>query len=150
MKRLALIAMSTLLAATPAVAAEGLTSVQSDFSVTETADRVESILAERGLTVFNRVKHSEGAAGVGIDLRDTELVIFGNPKVGSPLMQCQQTVAIDLPQKALIWADEDAQTWISYNDPAYLAERHDLSGCEEVLERITTALSGIVEAAATD
>ncbi|MEM9511403.1 MAG: DUF302 domain-containing protein, partial [Cyanobacteria bacterium P01_E01_bin.48] len=103
MKRTFLVAAAIAFVAAPAVAAEGLVNVQSEFDVEETANRMESILEEKGLTLFNRIKHSEAAAGVRIELRDTELIIFGNPKVGSPLMQCQQSVAIDLPQKALIW-----------------------------------------------
>ena len=100
------------------------------------------------MTIFNRIKHSEGAANVGIELRKTELIIFGNPKVGSPLMKCQQSVAIDLPQKALIWEDADAKVWISYNDPGYLQKRHNIAGCEEVISKIKKALSGITKSAA--
>ncbi|MEO0802586.1 MAG: DUF302 domain-containing protein [Cyanobacteria bacterium J06642_2] len=147
MKRTFLVAAAIAFVAAPAVAAEGLVNVQSEFEVEETANRMESILEEKGLTLFNRIKHSEAAAGVGIELRDTELIIFGNPKVGSPLMQCQQSVAIDLPQKALIWEDEEGQVWISYNDPAYLEARHDIEGCEEVIENIGNALNGIAESA---
>lgn len=147
MKRTFLAAAAIAFVAAPAVAAEGLVNVQSEFDVEETANRMESILEEKGLTLFNRIKHSEAAAGVGIELRDTELIIFGNPKVGSPLMQCQQSVAIDLPQKALIWEDEEGEVWISYNDPAYLEARHDIEGCEEVIENIGNALNGIAESA---
>ncbi|MEM6448656.1 MAG: DUF302 domain-containing protein [Cyanobacteria bacterium P01_D01_bin.123] len=147
MKRTFLVAAAIAFVAAPAVAAEGLVNVQSEFDVEETANRMESILEEKGLTLFNRIKHSEAAAGVGIELRDTELIIFGNPKVGSPLMQCQQSVAIDLPQKALIWEDEEGQVWISYNEPAYLEARHDIEGCEEVIENIGNALNGIAESA---
>ena len=115
----------------------------------ETANRLESILNEKGMTVFKIISHSEGASSVGIELRETELFIFGNPKVGSPLMKCQQSVAIDLPQKALIWKDENSRVWISYNDPEYLKERHNITGCEEILSKIGKALSGITKAAAT-
>ena len=101
------------------------------------------------MTIFNRIKHSEGAGKVGIKLRDTELIIFGNPKVGSPLMKCQQSVAIDLPQKALIWEDEKHNVWISYNDPQYLVKRHNVSGCEEIVDKISKALAGITKAAAS-
>ena len=101
------------------------------------------------MTIFNRVKHSEAAREVGIALRETELIIFGNPKVGSPLMQCQQSVAIDLPQKALIWKDSEGNTWISYNNPRYLQKKHNIANCEEVILKIEKALAGIAEAAAT-
>ncbi len=139
--------LSALLIAIPAVAADGVVNVQSNFNVEETADRMESILNEKGMTVFKRIKHSEGAGKVGIELRETELIIFGNPKVGSPLMKCQQTVAIDLPQKALIWEDDKAKVWISYNDPRYLEQRHNISGCEEVVLKIEKALSAITKSA---
>jgi uncharacterized protein (DUF302 family) len=123
--------------------------VKSSFGVKETGDRLESVLKEKGMTLFNRVQHSKAAKEIGVELRETELIIFGNPKVGSPLMKCQQRVAIDLPQKALIWEDNDGNTWISYNDPRYLKKRHDLSNCEEVITKIEKALAGIVKAAAT-
>ena len=101
------------------MAADGVVNIQSIFNVKETTDRLKSIVKGKGMTVFNRIKHSEGASKVGIELRDTELIIFGNPKVGGPLMKCQQSVAIDLPQKALIWKNDEAKVWISYNDPRY-------------------------------
>ncbi len=130
-------------------AAEGMVDVKSSFGVKETGDRLENVLKERGMTIFNRVTHSEAAKKAGIELRETELIIFGNPKVGSPLMKCQQSVAIDLPQKALIWADGEGNTLISYNDPRYLEKRHNVSNCEEVISKIEKALAGIAKAAAT-
>lgn len=134
-------------AAIPVAAADGVINVHSTFSVKETADRMESILNEKGMIIFNRIKHSEGAGKVGVELRKTELIIFGNPKVGSPLMKCQQSVAIDLPQKALIWEDDKAEVWISYNDPRYLQKRHNISGCEKVISKIEKALTGIAKSA---
>lgn len=135
--------------AIPVGAADGFIKVKSAFSVKETADRMENVLNKKGMTIFKQIKHSEGAAKVGITLRDTELIIFGNPKVGSPLMKCQQSVAIDLPQKALIWQDKKGKVWISYNDPKYLKKRHNIKGCEEVLSKIDKALAGITKAAAS-
>jgi uncharacterized protein (DUF302 family) len=149
MKKLILIALSILLIAIPVEAADGVVNVSSTFSVKETADRMEGILKEKGMTIFNRIKHSENAGKVGIELRDTELIIFGNPKVGSPLMKCQQSVAIDLPQKAVIWEDDKGKAWISYNDPRYLEKRHNITGCEEVISKIEKALAGIVKSAST-
>ncbi len=149
MKTSILIIVSILLVATPVIAAEGVINVISEFTVVETADRLEHVLNEQGMTLFNRIQHSEAAAKVGIELRDTELIIFGNPKVGSPLMKCQQSVAIDLPQKALIWQDAEKQVWISYNDPKYLVKRHAISGCDQVIDKVTKALAGITKAAAT-
>jgi len=149
MKKTIFVVLWILFLAIPAMAADGVVNVSSAFNVEETADRMESILNEKGMTIFKRIKHSEGAARVGIELRKTELIIFGNPKVGSPLMKCQQSVALDLPQKALIWEDDRAKVWISYNDPRYLEKRHNISGCEEVILKIEKALAGIVKAAST-
>ena len=149
MKKAILTALLLLFIAIPVAAADGVVDVQSTFNVEETADRMVNILNKKGMTIFNRIKHSEGAAKVGIDLRKTELIIFGNPKVGSPLMACQQSVAIDLPQKALIWEDANAKVWISYNDPRYLEKRHNISGCEGAITKIEKALAGITKAAAT-
>ena len=129
-------------------AQEGLINVRSADNVRETTDRLEAILKNKGMTVMNRIQHSVAASKVGIELRDTELLVFGNPKVGSPLMQCQQTVAIDLPQKALVWEDAEGAVWISYNDPAYLRTRHNINGCQAVLEKVSKALSGMINAAA--
>ncbi len=141
-------ALLLLFIAIPARAADGMVSVRSSHDVKETADRLVRVLKEKGMTLFNRIPHSAAAGKVGIDLRETELIIFGNPKVGSLLMQCGQSVAIDLPQKALVWQDDKAQVWISYNDPGYLAKRHGLAGCEEVITKIDKVLAGIAESAA--
>ncbi len=132
-----------------AYAVEGMIDVKSSFGVKETGDRLENVLKEKGMTIFNRIKHSDAAKNVGVGLRETELIIFGNPKVGSPLMKCQQSVAIDLPQKALIWKDSEGRVWISYNDPRYLEKRHNISNCEEVIAKIEKALAGISKAAST-
>ena len=133
--------------ALPVSAEPGLTKVKSAHNVEDTADRLESVLKEKGMTVFLRINHGEGARRVGKDLRPTELVIFGNPKVGAPLMQCGQTIGIDLPQKALIWQDDKGQVWLSYNDPNYLAQRHGLGGCAEILKKVEKALGNFAKAA---
>ncbi|NNK96660.1 MAG: DUF302 domain-containing protein [Desulfobacterales bacterium] len=147
MKTILVTLFSILFFAIPVVAADGVINVQSTFAVGETADRMENILTEKGMTIFNRIKHSAAAGKVGVELRDTELIIFGNPKVGSPLMKCQQSVALDLPQKALIWKDDQGNVYISYNDPRYLQKRHNVMGCEEVFTKIEKALAGITKAA---
>ena len=99
------------------------------------------------MNVFIRINHAQGAQKIGKELRPTELIIFGNPKVGTPLMQCRQSVAIDLPQKALIWQDEQGRVWLSYNDPKYLVERHGIAGCGEVVQKIEKALGNFAKAA---
>lgn len=127
--------------------AEGLVQVKSQHSVVDTADKLEAALKANGMTVFNRIDHSVGAAGVGETLRPTELLIFGNPKVGTPLMKCAQSAAIDLPQKALISQDEQGTVWLSYNDPAYIQKRHAIEGCDEVLKKVSGALAKFSKAA---
>jgi len=130
-----------------AVADNGLVNVKSAHSVKDTADRLEKALTNKGMTVFIRIDHAAGAKKVGLALPPTELVIFGNPKVGTPLMQCSRGVAIDLPQKALIWEDDQGQVWLTFNDPAYLATRHAMTGCEAVLEKVGGALQNFAAAA---
>jgi uncharacterized protein (DUF302 family) len=130
-----------------AVADNGLVNVKSTHSVKDTADRLEEALKNKGMTVFIRIDHAAGAKKVGLALQPTELVIFGNPKVGTPLMQCSRSVAIDLPQKALVWEDAQGQVWLTYNDPAYLATRHAITGCEAVLEKVGGALQNFAAAA---
>jgi uncharacterized protein (DUF302 family) len=125
----------------------GMINIKSSHDVKTTVDRLENILREKGMTVFIRINHAEGAQKVGKRLRPTELIIFGNPKVGTPLMQCGQSVAIDLPQKALIWQDESGQVWLSYNDPKYLASRHSIKECGEVIKKIEKALGNFARMA---
>jgi len=133
--------------ASQAYADNGIISVKSSHDVKATADRLENTLKQKGMTVFVRINHAEGAQKVGIKLRPTELVIFGNPKVGAPLMQCSQSAAIDLPQKALVWEDSEGQVWLSYNDPNYLVDRHGIAQCAEVIKKIENALSNFAKAA---
>jgi len=149
MKKTIVTVLSVLCMAMPVGAADGVVNVSSAFSVEETADRLVNVLKEKGMILFKRVNHTQGAQNVGLELRDTEVIIFGNPKVGTPLMQCQQSVAIDLPQKVLIWEDDQAKVWVSYNDPRYLERRHSIPGCEETIAKIEKALDGIAKSATT-
>lgn len=126
----------------------GLVVRSSAHGVAETADRLEAALESKGMTVFTRIDHAAGAASVGQALPPTELVIFGNPKVGTPLMQCDPSVAIDLPQKMLIRETAEGAVQIAYNDPAWLARRHDLADCGAVLDRVDAALKAFAAAAA--
>ncbi len=147
MRTLLLTISALLFITTPAFSADGLISTQSVYDVKTTADRLEQNLKTKGMTVFTRINHAEGAQKTGQTLRPTELVIFGNPKVGTPLMKCSQTMAIDLPQKALIWEDESGAVWLSYNNPDSLAKRHHIKGCDEVIKKITAALNNFSKAA---
>ena len=106
------------------MAENGLTTISSQHSVKATIDRLENVAKAKGLTIFARIDHAAGATSVGLPLRPTELLIFGNARGGTPLMQLAQTVGIDLPLKALAWEDAAGKTWLSYNEPAWLAERH--------------------------
>ena len=104
-----------------------LISIQSRYSVKETIDRLASIVESKGLTVFIRIDHSENARKQGLELRPTELIIFGNPNVGTGIMQDKQTSGIDLPMRALAWQDEVGSVWLTYNDVKWLADRHNLT-----------------------
>src|SRR5262245_24527337 len=108
------------------MAAEGLTTLRSSHGPKETMDRLEADAKGRGLTIFARIDHAAGAAQVGMPLRPTEVLIFGNAKGGTPLMQAMQTIGLDLPLRALVWQDASGTTWLSYNDPSWLAKRHGL------------------------
>ena len=130
-------------------ASEGMVKIQSDYSVNETIDRLVGILEKKGFSIIARIDHSQAAINVGVELRETQLVIFGNPKVGSPLMACEQSVAIDLPQKALATEGPDGEVWLSYNDPAFLKHRHDIKDCDATLNKVSGALKKLTAAAAT-
>ena len=127
---------------------EGLTTVPSHFAPKETMDRVETEIGERGMNVFARIDHAAGAAEVGLTLRPTELIIFGNARGGTPLMQSVQTVGIDLPLKALVWQDAAGKTWISYNEPAWIAQRHHVSDAQPIVNKMADLLSAILRKAA--
>ena len=147
MKLLPLIVSVLLFAFSPLVsAADGLVTVKSPHSVTATMNRVEVLAKKRGLTVFARIDHAAGAAKVGKTLRPTQVIIFGNPQGGTPFMECAQTVGIDLPLKILVWEDANAKVWLGYNDPEYLARRHDAGKCP-VVANLRKALAGLAGAA---
>jgi uncharacterized protein (DUF302 family) len=132
-----------------AMAVDGLTTGRSNSGPTETMNRLEAVVKAKGLTVFARIDHAAGAAEVGLPLRSTELLIFGNAKGGTPLMQSAQTVGIDLPLKMLVWQDASGVTWVSYNDPSWLAKRHGLSHeADETVSALAAALGAIAKTAA--
>lgn len=129
---------------------EGLVSVVSAFDVDQTFANLKSIVEAAGpLTVLFELDHQANAASAGLTLRPTRLLVFGNPALGTPLMQDQRPVAIDLPQRVLVWEDEAGVVRLTYNDPFYLAERHELDSSLPQLQTIADALAGIVGAAAT-
>ena len=104
----------------------GIISILSPYSVPETLDRLEAILREKNINIFTRIDHSGEAQKVGLTMPPTQLLIFGNPKGGTPVMTAQPLAAIDLPLKALAWQDTGGKVWLSYNDPQYLKLRHSL------------------------
>ena len=127
---------------------EGLTSIPSSFGPKETMDRLEAEIRAQRMTVFARIDHAAGAADVGLTLPPTELIVFGNARGGTPLMQSVQTVGIDLPLKALVWEDTAGTTWISYNEPGWIAQRHSVASAEPVVSKMAAALSTMSKAAA--
>jgi uncharacterized protein (DUF302 family) len=129
----------------------GLVHVESAYDVPTTVQRLTDALKQKGITVFNTIDHAEGAAGVDMELRPTTLVIFGNPAVGTPLMQCNQTMGIALPMKMLAWADADGTVRLAYVDPATLADRHDLGPeCEGPVRKARTALENFAAVATSE
>lgn len=139
--------LTVLLAAgTLAQAADGMVEIKSPYSAAVTMTRLEDAAKQRGLVVFARIDHAAGAAKIGKTLRPTEVLIFGNPQGGTPLMECAQTAGIDLPLKALVWEDAAAQVWVGYNDPAFLAQRHGAPQCA-VVDNLRKALAGLADTA---
>ncbi len=150
MKRLALIVLSfCLLPLAWADNVPGLIVKPSHYSVSETIDRLEGVLEKKGITIVTRWNHAAKARGVDIPLRDTELLLFGNPKLGSHMFTSQQTAGIDLPMKALAWKDEKGQVWLGYNDPKYIAERHGIDDRAKVIAKMQGALDKLSDAAVT-
>ena len=131
--------------ASVADAADGLIAIKSPYSAELTMQRLEEQVTNRGLNIFARIDHAAGAAKVGSTLRPTMLLVFGHPKGGTPFMICEQTVAIDLPLKALVWEDASGQVWIGYNDPAFIAQRHGVAQCP-VIAKLQTTLDMIARA----
>jgi uncharacterized protein (DUF302 family) len=124
---------------------DGMIVIESAYGPAETASRLATAIGERGMTLMARVDHAAGAAKVGLDLRPTEVLIFGNPRGGTPLMQAAQTAGIDLPLKALVWQDADGRTWVGYNDPHWIAARH--GGPDATTAAMAAALAAVAAAA---
>lgn len=123
----------------------GLTTVPSSFSVAETVNRLESLVKEKGITIFARIDHQAEAAKAGLTMKASQLLIFGNPKAGTALMKAAPATAIDLPLKVLAWEDADGKVWLSYNRPDFLKQRHGLN--DNQLKPLA-ALGGLIEKSA--
>ena len=142
-----LVTASLLGASIVADAADGLIAVPSPYDAKTTMNKFEAIVKEKGMNIFARIDHAAGAAKVGKTLRPTELLIFGNPQGGTPLMLCAQSAGIDLPLKALVWQDAAGKVWLGYNDPAFLASRHKLGECGGAVQNMSKALANFAAAA---
>jgi uncharacterized protein (DUF302 family) len=122
----------------------GLITIKSSNGPEETLNRFEAEVRGRGMTVFAHIDHAAGAAAAGLSLRPTEVLIFGSVTAGTPLMEATQTVGIDLPLKVLVWRDENGATWLSYNDPVWLAERHGIMPeSADTLRQMSAALANL-------
>ena len=143
---LVVLALSCL--AIASVKADDLVAKESNHDVATTLDRLETIVKEKGITVMARVDHAKNAQGVGMELRPTQLLIFGNPKLGTTLMQVDPRIGLDLPMKVLAWQAEDGQTWIAYVDPEETAERYDIDDDHAVVKKLQKALDAFTTAAA--
>lgn len=141
------VAMAVGLLMSASAAQAELVRKQSSHSVSETIDRLEAIVKEKDLAVFARIDHAAAAKKADLELRPTQLLIFGSPKVGTPLMQARQTMGLDLPLKALAWQDESGQVWLAYEAPSDMAAAHDLPKDNPVIKRITCALDNFTSAA---
>jgi len=130
------------------MAANGLITMPSAFGPAETMSWLEAEVKAKGMTIFARVDHAAGAAAAGMPLRPTDLLVFGAARGGTPLMEMAQTIGIDLPLKALVWQDAAGATWLSYNDPDWLAERHGLKPLPAAtLDSLSAALKAVTTAA---
>ncbi len=150
MKLLLILAAALLLALPPVQAdedVEGLIVKRSPYSVKQTLDRLESALKKKSITIALRWDHAARARAAGIELRPTELLVFGNPKLGSHFFTSKQTAGIDLPMKALAWQDEKGRVWLGYNDPGYLAERHDIEDRAAIVAKMRGALDKLTDIA---
>src|SRR5262249_544092 len=133
----------SMLASDSSLVGEGLTTVPSHLGPKETMDRLEAEIRANGMEVFARIDHAAGAAKVGLTLAPTELIIFGNARGGTPLMQSVQTVGIDLSLKALVWQNTSGKTWLSYKEPNWIARRHGIHNAKAVLNKMADVLRTI-------
>jgi len=119
---------------------------KSPYSVSETLDRLEAVLNKKGISVFARIDHKAGADKVGIGMYPTQLLIFGNPKMGTPLMNENRLMGLDLPMKALAWKDEASQVWLGYVNPGELQQRHNIKN-QKIINKMKQALNGLTNKA---
>ena len=147
LKRTAIILLCALFSTATLAGGDGIIKKKSAHSVKVTLDRLENVLKKKGIGIAVRWNHAAKAKGAGFEMRDTEILIFGNPKMGSPLMLSNQQIGIDLPMKALAYKDAKGQVWLAYNDPAYLKNRHGISDKDPVFKKMTGALDKLTSKA---
>ncbi|HYX27833.1 MAG TPA: DUF302 domain-containing protein [Pyrinomonadaceae bacterium] len=141
--------MNETLLAPQETATEGLITLKSDFDPKATMDRLEDEVRAQKMQIFARIDHSAGAAEAGLKLRPTELLIFGGALGGTPLMQSGQTVGIDLPLKVLVWQDSAGKTWLSYNEPDWIAQRHGVMNAQAAVNKMISLLRQLSTRATT-
>jgi uncharacterized protein (DUF302 family) len=139
----------TFLLSCQAKAQNGFHKIKSNYSVDGTVEKLTGLLTAKGMKIFATIDHQKGALQAGLDLRPTTLVIFGNPKVGTMLMQCDQRIGLALPLKMLIWQDENGSTWIGYWQPSNLNIEYNLEGCEETIKKVKMAMGNFAQGAAS-
>ena len=130
-------------------AQDGFHKIKSGHSVEATVTKLKDVLTAKGMTIFSVIDHQQGAIKAGLDLQPTILVIFGNPKVGTKLMQCDQRIGLALPLKILIWQDDAGATWLGYWEPSNLKKEYNLEACNETLEKVKNAMANFAKAAAS-
>jgi uncharacterized protein (DUF302 family) len=125
----------------------GLVTLRSAHSAAETVERLKALLAKKGIHLFAQIDHAAGAKKVGLRLRPTQVLIFGNPQAGTPLMQSQQTTGLDLPLRVLIWEDEAGKVWLTYHPLEFLAQLHRVSDRDEAVKALDAGLVALAHAA---
>ena len=148
MKRIYLVFVIASLFSLQSHAQEGITKISTTHSVSEIANKLTTIIDSKGLKVFSVIDHKKGAESASMELLPTTLIIFGNPSAGTKLMNCDQTVGVDLPMKYLVWQDAEGKTWIGYWKPSLLASKYNLEACQPVLAKMDGALSKFASLAA--
>lgn len=146
-KVIAAVALLTALLSISATAAEGLIQKASAHSTDQTVERLKGILEKKGIRVFAHVNHQKNAQTVNLELNNIQLIIFGNPLLGTPLMQANPTIGIDLPMKVLVWEDAQGKVWLAYNDPSYLVGRHGIDNRQAIVDKMEKALKNMTNAA---
>ena len=142
-----IISLLVIMSGISVAADKGIITKKSHYSVKVTLDRLENVLKKKGITIVTRWSHHAGAKKAGIPLRPTELLIFGNPKLGSHFFTSNQASGIDLPLKALAWKDAKGQVWVTYNDPAFIANRHSINDRAKIVKKMTAALNKLTNVA---